>query len=374
MLERVRNELAAAIAASLTEMGAGQPAGDAWRCRRAESSATWRGPAPSPSPRASGVRHERSPRRWHAALEVSLRAAPRRSPAHPAGAGLRRRGAGFPQLPAAPRPRPGRAAADWLRGRRGPSPARSPRARKVIVEHTNINPNKAAHIGHLRNAVLGDTLVRCLRFLGRRVEVQNYVDDTGVQVADVVVGFLHLPEEELAGGRLPGLAGGRRRGGAPRPASCRRSRPARRPGRWPRRSLDVADFDDLLLGALPAGDPPVRGGPRLRGAPLRGPARHRRGASRPTSTLADAVELLVLSRPRIPAPDPEAVASLAAAVAEANLRCHLATMGRLGIAYDVLSARVGHPAPGLLDARLRAAAGGGRHPSRETRARTPAAG
>jgi arginyl-tRNA synthetase len=61
---------------------------------------------------------------------------------------------------------------------------------KVIVEHTNINPNKAAHIGHLRNAVLGDTLVRCLRARGSPVEVQNYIDDTGVQVADVVVGFV----------------------------------------------------------------------------------------------------------------------------------------------------------------------------------------
>ncbi|HEY6137636.1 MAG TPA: arginine--tRNA ligase [Thermoanaerobaculia bacterium] len=60
---------------------------------------------------------------------------------------------------------------------------------RVIVEHTNINPNKAAHIGHLRNAVLGDTLVRCLKWLGHRVETQNYIDDTGVQVADVVVGF-----------------------------------------------------------------------------------------------------------------------------------------------------------------------------------------
>ncbi len=63
------------------------------------------------------------------------------------------------------------------------------RGGKTIVEHTNINPNKAAHVGHLRNAVLGDTLVRCLKHLGRRVEVQNYIDDTGVQVADVVVGF-----------------------------------------------------------------------------------------------------------------------------------------------------------------------------------------
>ena len=60
---------------------------------------------------------------------------------------------------------------------------------KVIVEHTNINPNKAAHIGHLRNAVLGDSFVRCLRFLGHEVEVQNYLDNTGVQVADVVVGL-----------------------------------------------------------------------------------------------------------------------------------------------------------------------------------------
>jgi arginyl-tRNA synthetase len=61
---------------------------------------------------------------------------------------------------------------------------------KIIVEHTNINPNKAAHIGHLRNAALGDTFVRMLRAHGEQVEVQNYIDNTGVQVADVVVGFL----------------------------------------------------------------------------------------------------------------------------------------------------------------------------------------
>ena len=68
---------------------------------------------------------------------------------------------------------------------------------RVIVEHTNINPNKAAHIGHIRNAVLGDTLVRCLKWLGFRVETQNYIDDTGVQVADVVVGFEHLLRESV---------------------------------------------------------------------------------------------------------------------------------------------------------------------------------
>lgn len=63
---------------------------------------------------------------------------------------------------------------------------------KIVVEHTNINPNKAAHIGHLRNAVLGDTFIRMLRSTGRQVETQNYIDNTGVQVADVVAGFHFL--------------------------------------------------------------------------------------------------------------------------------------------------------------------------------------
>jgi arginyl-tRNA synthetase len=70
-----------------------------------------------------------------------------------------------------------------------------PGSGKVIVEHTNINPNKAAHVGHLRNAVLGDTFVRMQRAAGRRVEVQNYIDNTGVQVADVVVGFHYLEKK-----------------------------------------------------------------------------------------------------------------------------------------------------------------------------------
>ena len=82
-------------------------------------------------------------------------------------------------------------------------PARPPaapaaEAGKTIVEHTAINPNKAAHIGHLRNAALGDTLVRVLRFRGGPVEVQNYIDDTGVQVADVVVGFTEVEGKDLA--------------------------------------------------------------------------------------------------------------------------------------------------------------------------------
>ena len=76
--------------------------------------------------------------------------------------------------------------------------AEQPGGEKILVEHTSINPNKAAHIGHLRNAVLGDSLVRLLRFRGHRVEIQNYIDNTGVQVADVVAGFLHLEKKTLA--------------------------------------------------------------------------------------------------------------------------------------------------------------------------------
>jgi arginyl-tRNA synthetase len=81
---------------------------------------------------------------------------------------------------------------------RAGSPALRPDERKIIIEHTNINPNKAAHIGHLRNACLGDTLVRCLRFKGETVEVQNYLDDTGVQVVDVVFGLMELEGKTIA--------------------------------------------------------------------------------------------------------------------------------------------------------------------------------
>jgi arginyl-tRNA synthetase len=69
-------------------------------------------------------------------------------------------------------------------------------AEKILLEHTSINPNKAAHIGHLRNAILGDTFVRLLRASDAHVDVQNYIDNTGVQVADVVVGFLYLEKKD----------------------------------------------------------------------------------------------------------------------------------------------------------------------------------
>ena len=70
---------------------------------------------------------------------------------------------------------------------------------KTLVEHTATNPNKAAHIGHLRNACIGDTVARVLRRTGHAVEINNYIDDTGVQVADVVVGVRELGFEQLPG-------------------------------------------------------------------------------------------------------------------------------------------------------------------------------
>ncbi|MEW6045475.1 MAG: arginine--tRNA ligase [Bacillota bacterium] len=85
---------------------------------------------------------------------------------------------------------------DWQSwARKGPAykPPAERAAEKVIVEHTSVNPNKAAHIGHLRNACVGDTLARLLRRAGYRVEVHNYIDDLGNQVADTVVGLLYVP-------------------------------------------------------------------------------------------------------------------------------------------------------------------------------------
>lgn len=81
--------------------------------------------------------------------------------------------------------------ASSLATRRAPLAAQK-KSGKVVIEHTSVNPNKAAHIGHVRNAVLGDTMARILRHAGHPVQVQNYIDNTGVQVADVVIGFLDM--------------------------------------------------------------------------------------------------------------------------------------------------------------------------------------
>ena len=90
---------------------------------------------------------------------------------------------GTPHKEATPRDSIGRGKEEGGQGRQ---------SHKIIVEHTSINPNKAAHIGHVRNAVLGDTMVRILRHTGNRVQIQNYIDNTGVQVADVVIGLLQM--------------------------------------------------------------------------------------------------------------------------------------------------------------------------------------
>ena len=148
----------------------------------------------------------------------------------------------------------------------------------VIVEHTSINPNKAAHIGHLRNATLGDTFVRVLRHRGREVGVQNYIDDTGVQVADVVVGFLHLEKKSRA--EVERLAAGER--------------------------FDYLCWDLYArVGDFYAADPANR---KLQAATFHA-IEH-----------GDSEE-----------------ARMAALVAAAIVDCHLLTMERLGIRYDLLA-------------------------------------
>ena len=151
---------------------------------------------------------------------------------------------------------------------------------KVIVEHTNINPNKAAHIGHLRNAVLGDTLVRLLRSLGRTVEVQNYIDNTGVQVADVVAAFHFLRDQDA--GSVRALAAD--------------------PGvRFDYSCWDLYAEISQLFAA---------GGPEA------------------SAWRADTLRALESGEGEI--------AELGAVVADAIMACHLATMRRIGVAYDVL--------------------------------------
>jgi arginyl-tRNA synthetase len=169
----------------------------------------------------------------------------------------------------------------------GPPPS-PPRPGKIIVEHTNINPNKAAHIGHLRNAVLGDVLVRALRHLGFSVEVQNYLDDTGVQVADVVAGLVHLrgvstveaARQVIRDSRFPGAA--------------------KNPKGFAYLCWDLYAEVGRTYTALPE-----------------------------TKAWRDGVLHAIET-------GGNETARIAALVVEAVVSAHLATMGRLGIAYDVL--------------------------------------
>jgi arginyl-tRNA synthetase len=167
-------------------------------------------------------------------------------------------------------------------------PAASPREGKVIVEHTNINPNKAAHIGHLRNAFLGDVLVRALRYLGHTVEVQNYLDDTGVQVADVVAGLLHLENV----------------------TTLEAARKAIRESRFPSGTSNPKGFAYLCWDVYAEVG--------------------RTYAARPETKAWQAEVLHALEA------GGNEIAAIAAAVAEAISCAHLSTMGRVGIVYDLL--------------------------------------
>jgi arginyl-tRNA synthetase len=150
---------------------------------------------------------------------------------------------------------------------------------KIIVEHTSINPNKAAHIGHARNSVLGDTMARTLRHAGYNVQVQNYIDNTGVQVADVVIGFLHMEKRTPIGVKMLAME--------PRfDYYC-----------WDLYAKATHFFEE----------------DRVRAATLRG------------KTLRAIEE------------DSGEDAEVAQAVADAIVNCHLRTMARLGIAYELLA-------------------------------------
>ena len=158
-------------------------------------------------------------------------------------------------------------------------PAQPAAGGKVIVEHTNINPNKAAHIGHLRNAVLGDSLVRLLRYLGEPVEVQNYIDDTGVQVADVVLALIR--QGRLGDERLEELIAD---GGERFDHYC-----------WDRYAE---------VGALYEKEPELK---------------------TERSRILHALEH-----------GEEPLSGLASRLAMAIVRCHMATMDRIGVRYDLL--------------------------------------
>ena len=165
----------------------------------------------------------------------------------------------------------------------------APQDRKLMVEHTSINPNKAAHIGHVRNSVIGDTFVNILEAAGNRVEVQNYIDNTGVQVADVVVGFIHI--EKMSLDEIKGLE---------------RSLPDHRP-------FDYYCWDLYTRVGLFYRDGNIEGEQNPEKLKLRADILHAiEEGNNPTAKLADYI-------------------------ATRNVECILDTMERLGIRYDLLA-------------------------------------
>ena len=184
------------------------------------------------------------------------------------------------------------------------APAVPAGAGKLIVEHTNINPNKAAHIGHLRNAVLGDVLVSTFKRLGRPVEIQNYLDDTGVQVADVIVALQNAAD-------LVESSRAKRLGEEIR--EILDAFPGHAPGVAPRRLGDLAwDLYALAVRSY-AADPSLEEKRRATLHAIEGAA-----------TGDDLDE------------EAAATAALAGRLVDAVVRCHLLTMERVGVNYDLL--------------------------------------
>ncbi|HPC84030.1 MAG TPA: arginine--tRNA ligase [Thermoanaerobaculaceae bacterium] len=334
MLDAVRHSLAEVIAATLGALGVEEPkVGLETPPRRELGDIAWAGALPLAKalrrpPRA--IAEEVAGR-----VAAAVQAAPEGSPLRLLAPEVRvedpgfcnfglRRGVFLAQLLAAPH-----------------GAAAPPAPGKVVVEHTNINPNKAAHIGHLRNAVLGDVLVRCLRRLGHPTEVQNYIDDTGVQVADVAVGFLFLPEEELAAAAARVWHEVEEGHGPLRARVLAAFADRERAGTLVSEQLGEPDFDDLCWDLYPRVTRRYEAEEAF--AARRAEVLHAiEGGFPPGLSLAAAVaflcgpDALASASPTPDRPAGGAIARLAAAVAEANLRCHLITMGRLGVAYDVL--------------------------------------
>jgi len=173
-----------------------------------------------------------------------------------------------------------------------------------LVEHTSINPNKAAHVGHLRNAILGDTFVRLLRAAGQKVDVQNYIDNTGVQVADVVVAFLHLPE--TANRRSLGEI----KKWMASLAKAAEADPANRENRFDYQCWYLYAKVNLWYSALETGQPDA-------------------------AAVAERKQIRLNVLHQIETGNNE-VAEMAELISTAVLRFHLQTMLRLGIEYDFL--------------------------------------